>query len=95
MTSKSSVGRRVAIAAAIGFAIPVLFALVAVVLVAPGHGAALVWIVTHVPYGLCPSLALTHSDSNWFYASPLVNAALYGVLCYLWLRVVRRQRVPA
>jgi hypothetical protein len=78
---------KIGIAAAIGFLLPVICGFVAVLMISPRAGNFWINIALRIPYVLCPVLLLSDSSSTWWYLSPLTNAALYGVIAYLWLRV--------
>jgi hypothetical protein len=60
---------------------------VAVLMISPRASNFWINIALRIPYVLCPVLLLSDSSSTWWYLSPLTNAALYGVIAYLWLRV--------
>jgi hypothetical protein len=87
LRAKTEIPVRIGIAAAVGFLLPVFFGFVAVLLFSPRASNFWINTVLRIPYVLCPVLLLSDSSSTWWYLSPFTNAALYGVLAYLWLRV--------
>ncbi len=78
---------RVGAAAAIGFLLPLVCGFIAVLLLSPRPSNFWIAAVLRIPYVLCPVLLPSDSSSTWWYLSPLTNAALYGSIAYLWLRV--------
>jgi hypothetical protein len=79
----------IGLAAAVGFLLSVLFGSIAVLLISPPGKQFGINTVLRIPYVMCPVLLLSDSSSTWWYLSPLTNAALYGAITYLWLRVRR------